>query len=60
MQIGHKMTELEAFEVLSVVLDHPVQTLFTHIRNVLPYLRVLMDFSFFSTLQNIFVSQNVS
>ena len=24
MQIGHKMTELEAFEVLSVVLEHPV------------------------------------
>ena len=24
MQIGHKMTELEAFEVLSVILEHPV------------------------------------
>ena len=28
MQIGHKMTELEAFEVLSVVLEHPVYILF--------------------------------
>ena len=24
MQIGRKMTEFEAFEVLSVVLEHPV------------------------------------
>ena len=24
MQIGRKMTELEAFELLSVVLEHPV------------------------------------
>ena len=24
MQIGHKMTELETFEVLSVVLEHAV------------------------------------
>ena len=24
MQIGRKMTELEAFEVLSVILEHPV------------------------------------
>ena len=24
MQIGHKMTELEAFEVLSIILEHPV------------------------------------
>ena len=24
MQIGHKMTELEAFEILSVILEHPV------------------------------------
>ena len=24
MQIGPKMTDLEAFEVLAVVLDHPV------------------------------------
>ena len=27
MQIGPKMTDLEAFEVLSVLLDHPVLTL---------------------------------
>ena len=26
MQIGRKMTEFEAFEVLSVVLEHPVRT----------------------------------
>ena len=26
MQIGRKMTEFEAFEVVSVVLEHPVQT----------------------------------
>ena len=38
MQIGRKMTEFEAFEVLSVVLEHPVQEMdscihfaFTHI-----------------------------
>ena len=24
MQIGRKMTDLEAFEVLSVILEHPV------------------------------------
>ena len=24
MQIGRKMTELEAFKVLSVILEHPV------------------------------------
>ena len=24
MQIGHKMTELEAFAVLSIILEHPV------------------------------------
>ena len=27
MQIGRKMTDLEAFEVLSVILEHPVYIL---------------------------------
>ena len=31
MQIGRKMTELEAFEVLSVVLEHPVYILYLYI-----------------------------
>ena len=35
MQIGHKMTELEAFEVLSVVLEHPVYVVYVFIFNVL-------------------------
>ena len=31
MQIGRKMTELEAFEVLSVIFEHPVHLIFLKI-----------------------------
>ena len=42
MQIGRKMTEFEAFEVLSVVLEHPVHL-------VVPWLLQAGEYNTFSS-----------
>ena len=41
MQIGHKMTELEAFEVLSVVLEHPVYMVLIAVYSIITLLCII-------------------
>ena len=59
MQIGRKMTELEAFEVLSVVLEHPVYIyiyIYIYMYNILfkeVYITNVMSYT------TIFVNKNI-